>query len=556
MTNSQHGFSLTITGLEELCRSLMKPVSVLIIDGYIDDPAALGVPPYISPIVRATAGAAIDAGAEVMYFTIDHIRHRVVVPESEVTIIIHGNSVPGRYLRSMPASDKEIIDLISSRAGYIVSSGHTVDSVFSQRVDLFVESDVPAAVYDLLTGKGKKGRRKTLDEWNRWMLLGASIVTKHQDYPQPLIVEIETFRGCHRYLNGGCSYCVEPMKGKPLHRHPQMILDEAQELIKRGVRNIRVGGQTCIMSYGTESDVEVPKPNPSTVRTLFEGLKGLSFDIIHVDNANPAVISTYPDESRQILEILRDCCTSGNVLALGMESADPHVVEMNNLNAYPNQVMDAIRLINEVGSEHGENGMPHLLPGINIIAGLEGETAKTYDMNLEFLRKVRDEGLMLRRINIRQVMPVRREFDVKVDAKRFKRFKEQVRTEIDQEMLKRVVPYGTVLRNVYTELHDGVITFGRQIGSYPLLVGIPYKLELERFYDIIVTGWGFRSITALEYPFPINTANMSAISSLPGIGKKRAATIVRYRPYKDMDSLASVLDDSNVSDKLRPFLRF
>jgi radical SAM superfamily enzyme with C-terminal helix-hairpin-helix motif len=123
-------------------------------------------------------------------------------------------------------------------------------------------------------------------------------------------------------------------------------------------------------------------------------------------------------------------------------------------------------------------------------------------------------------------------------------------------MLKRIVPYGTVLRNVYTELHDGAITFGRQIGSYPLLVGIPYKLELERFYDVIVTGWGFRSITALEYPFPINTANMAAISSLPGIGKKRAATIVRYRPYNDMESLSSVLDDPQVSENLRPFLRF
>jgi len=35
---------------------------VLLIDGYIDDPAALGVPPYISPIARAVAGVAMDAG--------------------------------------------------------------------------------------------------------------------------------------------------------------------------------------------------------------------------------------------------------------------------------------------------------------------------------------------------------------------------------------------------------------------------------------------------------------------------------------------------------------
>ena len=37
------------------------PAKVAVIDGYIDDPAALGVPPYISPMIRAVAGAAKDA---------------------------------------------------------------------------------------------------------------------------------------------------------------------------------------------------------------------------------------------------------------------------------------------------------------------------------------------------------------------------------------------------------------------------------------------------------------------------------------------------------------
>ena len=35
--------------------------NIVIVDGYIDDPAALGVPPYISPAVRAAAGAAANA---------------------------------------------------------------------------------------------------------------------------------------------------------------------------------------------------------------------------------------------------------------------------------------------------------------------------------------------------------------------------------------------------------------------------------------------------------------------------------------------------------------
>ena len=51
--------------------------SILIVDGYIDDPAALGVPPYISPIVRAAAGAAVDAGHDVKYITMDMLRQEI-----------------------------------------------------------------------------------------------------------------------------------------------------------------------------------------------------------------------------------------------------------------------------------------------------------------------------------------------------------------------------------------------------------------------------------------------------------------------------------------------
>ena len=58
-------------------------------------------------------------------------------------------------------------------------------------------------------------------------------------------------------------------------------------------------------------------------------LKALGFEHISVDNANPAVIATYPEESSEIIRILADNCSSGNVLALGLESADPAVREAN-----------------------------------------------------------------------------------------------------------------------------------------------------------------------------------------------------------------------------------
>ena len=300
----------------------------------------------------------------------------------------------------------------------------------------------------------------------------------------------------------------------------------------------------------------MPRPNPEAVAELFEGLKALEFDVLHVDNANAAVISSYHDESEQVLETLAHCCTDGNVLALGMETADPRVVIENNLNSTSEQVLDAVRTINRIGGERGPNGLPRLLPGINIVCGLDGETADTYRMDMDLLRTVRDEGLMVRRINIRQVLPIRREFDVRVDQRRFKRFKEEVRSDIDRVMLERVAPYGTVLRGVYMEIHDGNTTFGRQIGSYPLLVGIPYKVNLDTFQDVFVTDWGFRSITGVTYPFDINSQPMTALAALPGIGKKRASKIVMERPLTGFDDLQRVVEDPHVVDGLRELVVF
>ena len=536
---------------------MSKEISVLVVDGYIDDPAALGVPPYISPMVRSIAGAAIDAGADrVDYLTIDMIRKGARIPQDSVSVVLSGNTVPGKYLRSMPMSVRELSELLPRLGGWRLVGGSAASTDTAEGFDFAIKRDMAASLYDGMIGKEVGERLRTLDEWNRWMLLGADIVTSHQDFPEPLVAEIESYRGCHRFASGGCSYCIEPTKGRPLMRSPGDIIAEASRLRELGVRNLRVGGQTCIVSYGSEPDSPVPTPVPEKADELFEGLQSLGFDVLHVDNANAAVIASHPDEAEQVLTTLATRCTDGNVLALGMESADPRVVTENNLNSTAEQVMDAVRMINRVGGSRGLRGMPRLLPGINVICGLDGETPATYGMDMDILNRMKDEGLMIRRINIRQVLPIRKEFGVKVDQRRFKRFKEEVREDIDRVMLERVAPRGTVLKDVYLELQDGNTTFGRQIGSYPLLVGIPYKLDIERFCDVYVTVWGFRSSTGVTYPFDINSMPMSALAALPGIGRKRAQRLAAERPFENFDELQKVLEDPHVVDGLRDIVVF
>jgi radical SAM superfamily enzyme with C-terminal helix-hairpin-helix motif len=530
-------------------------VKVVLIDGYIDDPAALGVPPYISPMVRAVAGAATDAGGDVEYVSADMLRKGRPIPKADVSVVLSGSTVPGKYLRSMPMSLKELTALAPRLSGWKLVGGSAASSEAASLFDFAIEKDLAASLYDGMSGKEVGERFRTLDEWNRWMLKGASVVKRHQDFPTPLTVEIESYRGCHRYRSGGCSFCIEPLKGAPLTRSPEDIIAEAAELRSIGVRNVRVGGQTCIISYGAVAG-DVPKPRPDMAHELFSGLHALGFDVLHVDNANPAVISEYPSEAEEIVETLAEFCTPGNVLALGLESADPVVKDLNNLNSTAEQVMDAVRLINRIGGGRGGNGLPRILPGLNIVCGLDGETRSTYGMNMSLLKSILDEGLVVRRINIRQVLPLRKDFGTRVDRRAFVAFKDSVREDIDREMLKRVAPYGTVVRCVYAEIHDGNTTFGRQIGSYPLLVGIPYKVDLDMMYDVFVTDHGFRSITGVTFPFDVNSMPMSAVEALPGIGKKRAAKIVIGRPYRSLDELADVLDDPEVALPLEKIVTF
>jgi radical SAM superfamily enzyme with C-terminal helix-hairpin-helix motif len=346
---------------------------------------------------------------------------------------------------------------------------------------------------------------------------------------------------------GGCSFCTDALYGEPQFRSEGSIVREVASMRALGLERFRLGAISCTFTYMAEGigESETPKPNPDAWKRVLTGICSPSKPkVLHTDNANPAVMSAQKEETDKILKMLVEHCTPGNVLSLGMESADETVIKANRLNATPDDVLEAIRMINKVGRARGANGMPLLLPGLNFVTGLDGESKDTFGKNIAFLEKVMSEGLLLRRINIREVAPWRKEFRPKHRSEA-RRFKQRVREQIDRRMLMEVVPTGTVMGEVYLEQIIGNVTFGRQIGTYPLLVGIPDKLPLNRFIDALVASHGERSVTALEHPVRINTIPMRALAEIPGIGRKRAASIVRARPFEDERELLDRISDSH-----------
>ena len=110
---------------------------------------------------------------------------------------------------------------------------------------------------------------------------------------------------------------------------------------------------------------------------------------------------------------------------------------------------EAIRIVNEVGGRRGDSGLPELLPGLNFVYGLIGETKETFRLNYEFLESLLAENLLVRRINVRQVMPFEGtcmgDVGDKIANKHkglFHAHKNKVREHIDFEMLRESPPSG------------------------------------------------------------------------------------------------------------------
>ncbi|ELY60390.1 radical SAM protein [Natronococcus amylolyticus DSM 10524] len=557
-----------------------ETLSVTIVDGYVDEPAHFGVPPYISTYPRYTAGALVDAGVpreKITYHTIDGLRDEPDrwrdVDEADLLIYLGGMTVPGKYVGGTPAEPDEVRKLAWTASGTSLMGGpvkfgvgdENAGATETERQDLdfdFVaKGDVEAAVHDLVESglEGFNNRMRDVDEVSRWAQEGAFIVEQHPNHPDYLIAELETSRGC-AYR---CSFCTEPLYGNPTFRPPPSVVGEVDALSDLGVRHFRIGRQADILAYGGDGEA----PNPDALRSLYGGIREVAPDLetLHLDNMNPITIVEWPEKSREGIRIIAEHNTPGDTAAFGLESADPLVQEENNLNVTAEECFEAVKIVNEEAgwrpggpddprpSERANGAvasagkdaptrLPKLLPGINLLHGLKGEREETYERNLEFLHRVYDEGYMLRRVNIRQVMS----FDgtemsetgaeIANDHKKlFKRYKTQVREEIDNPMLARVAPLGTVLPNVHLEYHQDGKTFGRQLGTYPLLVGIPGERPLGETIDVAVVDHGYRSVTGVPYPLDLNEASMDELTTIPGIGSSTAGNIVVNRPY---DSVA------------------
>jgi radical SAM superfamily enzyme with C-terminal helix-hairpin-helix motif len=556
-----------------------------LIDGYVDEPTVLGVPPYVSIYPRYIAGSIwnVNPHTEIHYQTIDQIRSSFENAQSlwskmDLLILIAGMIVPGKYVGGTPISVREARLLFSSsllkdipkvlvgpwaKFGCGLEGGKVALSsdILVPPFDYILKGDPEIVLQSVLTSSAGfesaelDQMRTSATEIEPFATNGARIVKQHPGFSNGYIIcEIETYRGCPRYLTGGCSFCVEPSYGIPQQRTTEAIAHEIEELYRLGIRAFRLGHQADFFTYGSREigEYEFPTPNYAAIEELLFKIRQVApnLEVLHIDNVNPGTIARHPEEARLVTRTIMKYHTPGDVAAFGVESTDPEVIHRNNLKADADEVLSAVRLLNEIGATREPWGLPHLLPGINLLYGLPGESRKTMDFNMDFLNQILEEGLMVRRINIRQVIGLEgtaldTNAGKSIKRNEFFKHKEQIRNSIDLEMIKRVAPSGTVLSSVFLEKEEGNYFLLRQLGTYPLLCHMSKSNELIP-KDVFVVDHGPRSLTVLPYPFKIKTATLAQWKTISGIGSKRAVRI------KAVHNPASTPDIQNVLDQELP----
>lgn len=504
------GFGQTTTP-----KSMRKqgPVAV-IVDCYTVEPSGLGVPPYLSTYARTTFAALKRAlpGANVRYLTIDDVRWCLnggrpftepplsdqltysatvnrcealqILAGAQLLVVIAGDAVPSVHLQARNGSPEEIGQLLAIARGLRVlvgplatqilngqqSSGCRFDAVHTHTVtsaELLAGSRV-AAAYELLAAD-----RVPYEE------LIAQLCW------QP-VAEVELYRGCTR--RRFCSFCNEPVKSPLVNfRDPADVLDEIDSLYAAGVRAFRLGQQTCFFSY-LHRDADAIGRLLAQVRE-----KCPELDVLHIDNADPLAVAS--PAGAKIARLVAQYCTEGNCAPMGIESFDPAVIEANTLTCTPQILLRAVANINEAGAHAGPRGLPVLLPGLNLVYGLPGETHRTHYENLSWLVRILDAGYLCHRLNVRQArtypgteLSTRQNASVP-SLQHFETWKADASYVFDQPMKQLVYPAGMMIGGLHSFFVTSRGTWHRRLGSYPIQVVEADKIR-RLFEDagLVVTG--------------------------------------------------------------------
>ncbi|MGI6357443.1 MAG: tRNA (N6-isopentenyl adenosine(37)-C2)-methylthiotransferase MiaB [Bacillota bacterium] len=171
--------------------------------------------------------------------------------------------------------------------------------------------------------------------------------------------------GCNNF----CSYCIVPyVRGRERSRQPESIVQEVEQLVQAGYREVTLLGQN-VNSYGNDLDRAVDFAD--LLRLVDRsGIERIRFTTSHPKDISPRLIAAMA-ECEHVMEHLH----------LPVQSGSTRILQQMNRRYSREQYLQLVEQIRAA--------LPEIALTTDLIVGFPGETEQDYQDTLDLLKQVR-----------------------------------------------------------------------------------------------------------------------------------------------------------------------
>ncbi len=212
--------------------------------------------------------------------------------------------------------------------------------------------------------------------------------------------------GCDNF----CSYCIVPyVRGREKSRRPEVVIEEARQMIEAGYKDICLLGQN-VNSYGKNLE---GKPSFSSLLKEIDKIEGdyiLRFMTSHPKDCTKELIDTIA-ESKHI----------SHHLHLPFQSGSNKILQMMNRRYTREKYLDIIN--------YAKSRIPDLSLTSDIIVGFPGETYDDFLETISLIKEVEFTSLFTFIYSRRKGTPAAKMEDVATDEEKSKWFQELLKVQ-------------------------------------------------------------------------------------------------------------------------------
>ena len=181
---------------------------------------------------------------------------------------------------------------------------------------------------------------------------------------------VSVMYGCNNF----CSYCIVPyVRGRERSRTPEAVINEVNELVKKGCTEIALLGQN-VNSYGKDLDIEIDFADLLRMVNDIEGVKRIRFMTSHPK-----------DLSDKLIQAMAECDKVCKQLHLPFQAGSDKILAQMNRKYTKEEYLQKIEKV--------KKAIPEISLSTDVIVGFPTETNEDFEDTLDILRKVEFDNI-------------------------------------------------------------------------------------------------------------------------------------------------------------------